>query len=229
MLSKIPSRILFIVCLIVFARPVFGQRAPSQTDINGYVGLHRAAHRGDIDAITKLVAQGADLESRDRAGRTPLHIAAFTSNYEAFRTLAKSGADLNALENDAYDVITISAVANDKKMVDLALSLGASPGNVTSPYQGTALIAASHLGHHDVVKILVVAGAPLDHVNNLGWTALIESVILGNGGPNHIECVRILIEGGADTEIADRQNITPLEHARSRGYAEMVELLKIAN
>ena len=39
-------------------------------------------------------------------------------------------------------------------------------------------------------------GASLDHVNNLGWTALIESIMLGDGGPRHTETVRALVEAG---------------------------------
>ena len=87
------------------------------------------------------------------------------------------------------------------------------------------MIAAAHLGHHKVVKRLVKSGAPLDHINNLGWTALIEAVVLGDGGPDHTECVRILVEAGANARIADHQNVTPLQHAISRGYTEMVRIL----
>lgn len=47
-----------------------------------------------------------------------------------------------------------------------------------------ALIAAAHLGHVEVVKALIAGKAPLDRVNNLNWTALIESIVLGDGGPN---------------------------------------------
>ena len=205
--------------------PASAQTPPSKRDIARYRGLHDAAHRGDVAAIRRLAAQGANLEARDRAGRTPLHVAAFASQDDAVRALAQAGADPNALEHQAYDVVTIAAVANDLEMVDLALSLGASARNVTSPYDGTALIAAAHLGLHTVVTRLIAGGAPVDHVNNLGWTALIEAVVLGDGGPDHIETVKALVEAGADTSIADRQGVTPLEHARARGFSEMVRIL----
>ena len=51
------------------------------------------------------------------------------------------------------------------------LANGASAKLVTSRYDGTELIAAAHLGHDGVVCQLIAAGAPLDHVNNLHWTA----------------------------------------------------------
>ncbi|MFQ5578637.1 MAG: ankyrin repeat domain-containing protein, partial [Anaerolineae bacterium] len=124
------------------------------------------------------------------------------------------------------DIVTIAAVADDLEMVDLALALGADAGNVTSPYDGTALIAASHLGHHEVVKRLIAGGAPLDHINNLGWTALIEAVVLGNGGPDHVQTARALVDAGAGKTIADREGVTPLEHARARGYSGLVAVLE---
>ena len=113
-------------------------------------------------------------------------------------------------------------------MVRVATSVGGNPANVTSIYDGTALIAASHLGHGEVVRALIEAKAPLDHINNLGWTALLEVVILGDGGPRHLDTARALVEAGADGTIADRQGQTPLDHARLRGYADMTALLEAA-
>ena len=110
----------------------------------------------------------------------------------------------------------------------VALALGASATNVTSRYDGTALIAAAHLGHADIVRVLIRAGAPLDHVNNLGWTALIESIVLGDGGPRHVATLRALVEAGANVNLADRSGATPLALARGRGYREMVAILERA-
>ena len=133
---------------------------------------------------------------------------------------------MNALENRVYDVLTIAAVADDPEMVSLALRLGNKPDLITSVYDGTALIAAAHLGHHEVVARLVGGGAPLDHVNNLVWTALMEAVVLGDGGPDHIKTVKILVDAGADKTIPDRDGLTPLDHTTSRGYEEIVEHLR---
>lgn len=220
--------LLVVACCVITISSTEAQVAPSSSDIESYRGLHRAAHEGDAVAIQKLAREGADLEGKDRAGRTPLHVAVFASKQDAVRALVDAGADPNALEDSAYDVVTIAAVADDLYMLDLCLRLGANPGNITSPYDGTALIAASHLGHDDVVKRLIEGGAPLDHVNNLNWTALIEAVVLGDGGPDHIETVRALIEAGADQTITDREGVSPLEHAKARGFEEMVTIIGAA-
>lgn len=201
------------------------QVAPSATEVAAYGGLHLAAHEGDLETIREM-APGADLEARDGRGRTPLHVAAFASQDDALRALAEAGADMNALEFQAYDVVTIAAVADDPDLMSLAIELGNDPGLITSPYDGTALIAAAHLGHDEVVRRLIAAGAPLDHVNNLGWTALIEAVILGDGGPRHQRVVRALIDAGADRELTDRQGRTPLQMAEAAGYAAIAQMLR---
>ena len=211
--------------LLALSGVASAQVAPTPGDIAGYSGLHAAAHAGDAEQIAALAATGADLEARDRAGRTPAHVAAFASNDDALRALAAAGADLNALEGQAYDVLTIAAVANDPTLVALALELGNRADLITSPYEGTALIAAAHLGHHEVVRLLAEGGAPLDHVNNLGWTALMEAVVLGDGGPDHVATVQVLLAAGADPTIPDRDGVTPLAHAEARGFGQIAALL----
>lgn len=220
------STCLLILALLFWAGDVAAQNAPSAADIAHYDGLHAAAHEGDLTRLDALLNAGADPELRDRSDRTPLHVAAFASHDAAVARLVAAGANLNALDAQAYDIVTITAVANDKPLLDLALELGASAGNLTSPYDGTALIAAAHLGHADVVRSLIAASAPLDHVNNLGWTALIEAVILGDGGPDHVATVAALVVAGADTRLTDRQGIGALQHARGRGYREIIAILE---
>ena len=215
-----------LISILTTYEVAIAQTPPSAVEISAYNGLHAAAWTGSASEIMMLAKRGADPNAIDTSGRTPLHVAAFASNDEAARALVEVGADPNLLENGRYDIITIAAVANDVGMVRLAIGLGGNVGNVTSIYDGTALIAAAHLGHVDVVKALIDAGAPLDHVNNLGWTALMEAVVLGDGGERHRETVRALVEAGADRSITDRQGITPLEHARSRGYSQIVSILQ---
>jgi ankyrin repeat protein len=223
-----PCRIV-LAAIVLASGPVgtsSAQVAPSAAEIAEYRGLHAAAQRGDVREIARLAAAHAQLNARDGLGRTPLHVAAHGGHREAMRALARAGADPRALDSQRYDAITIAAVRDDLATMLVAIEIGGDPRAVTSPYLGTALIAAAHLGHDDVVKALIDAGAPLDHVNNLGWTALIEAVILGDGGPRHVKTVAHLVRAGARRDIADRAGVTPIEHARRRAYAEMVALLK---
>lgn len=204
------------------------QVAPSASDIAAYAGLLAAAASGDARRVEAVLAAGADPNVRDGRGRTPLHVAAHVHAPQLLPILARSGADPNALDHDRYDIVTIAAVANDMATLGAALAVGCSARNVTSPYDGTALIAAAHLGHAEVVRRLIAAGAPLDHVNNLGWTALIESIVLGDGGPRHLATLRALVDAGADVNLPDRTGRTPLALARERSYAQMAAVLRHA-
>ena len=206
----------------------FAQVAPTAAEAARYQGLHGAAQAGDVARIAVLAASGADLNARDDHGRTPLHVATFAKQRGAIEALVKAGAKPDLLESDRYDAVTIASVANDEETLRLVLSLGASAKQVTSRYDGTALIAAAHLGHAGVVRQLIAAGAPLDHVNNLHWTAAIESIVLGDGGPRHQATLKALIAAGANLQVTDREGRTPLQLAQARGYGEMVKLLEAA-
>ncbi len=222
-------RAAFLVLLfLVFAGVAAAQVPPGLDELRGYQGLHGAAARGDVAEIERRIAAGEDREAVDARKRTPLHVAAFQKKADAARALLRLGADPNRLEADRYDIITIAAVANDVEMLKIAIDGGCNPRAMTSPYDGTALIAAAHLGHVEVVRMLIAAGAPLDHVNNLGWTAMIEAIVLGDGGRNHTAILAALVAAGANAAVRDRNGVLPVDLARSRGYAEMVNILTAA-
>lgn len=217
---------LFVV--LSFAGAARAQTPPSPADLQRYTGLHAAAATGNIADISRLVSAGRNINAHDSNLRTPLHVAVFTHQYDAARALLRLGADPNALDAQKYDIVTIASVDNDVPMLKIALEGGCKAGNITSPYDGTALIAAAHLGHAEVVRTLIAARAPLDHVNNLHWTALIESIVLGNGGKNHTDTLDALVKAGANVNLADGNGATPLTLAKGRGYTEMIAILEKA-
>jgi ankyrin repeat protein len=204
------------------------QTPPSERELRIYAGLHDAAARGDAAEIEQLIGQGEKPNIQDANSRTPLHVAAFLRRHEAARTLLRLGANPNALDAQHYDIATIAAVNNDLEMLKIALAAGGDARAVTGPYHDTALIAAAHRGHVDIVRTLIVAKAPLNHVNDLGQTALLEAVVLGNGGRNHTATVEALVEAGADVTLPDRHGTTALQHARTRGYSQIARILEMA-
>jgi ankyrin repeat protein len=216
---------LTVVLLASDAGQSIAQVAPTGAELAAYTGLHAAAAQGDVALIKQLVAAGANVNATDAYRRTPMHVAAYQSHDEAVLALAEAGGDANLLEADRYDIITIAAVADDAEMVRTAVKAGGKATNITSIYDGTALIAAAHEGNWESIGVLIEAGAPLDHVNNLGWTAMIEAVVLGDGGERHQKSLKLLIDAGADKTIADRSGKTPLDLARERGYEAMVQML----
>jgi uncharacterized protein len=189
--------------------------------------LIEAASRGDAAAVDRLVKAGADIRERDRRGRTALLAATHADAVEAARVLIAAGADVNA-KDDIDDSPYLYAAAEGRlAILKLTLAAGADLAS-TNRYGGTGLIPAAHHGHVEVVRTLLATRIAVDHVNRLGWTALLEAVILGDGGPRHAEIVRLLLQGGANPSLPDRDGRTPLAHARAAGQATVVKALEAA-
>jgi len=202
------------------------QSPPTEHELQVYAGLHAAAASGDVAEIERLIADGERPNIQDSHSRTPLIVATYRRQHQAAQALLRLGANPNARDSDRFDMLTIAVTQNDMEMFKIALAGGADPRAVTGPYDGTALISAAHLGHVEMVKSLIDAKAPLDRINALGWTALITAVVLGNGDKNYLDTVEALVKAGADAQIKDRAGLTALDHARARGYTEIVKILE---
>ena len=112
----------------------------------------------------------------------------------------------------------------------LEVLLPADPDlTIRNRFGGISVIPASERGHVDYVRRVVRTGIDVNHVNDLGWTALLEAVILGDGSQRRTsEIVRILLAAGADPSIADRDGITALRHAERRGHTAIIDVLEDA-
>jgi ankyrin repeat protein len=191
-------------------------------------GLHDAAANNDAAAIAKSLSAGVKVDARDAQGRTALLVAAHANSIDAARVLIASGADVNAKDQIADTPYLYAGAEGRIEILKMTLGAGANLKD-TNRYGGTALIPAAHHGHPDAVRILLEAGVAPDHINKLGWTALLEAILLGDGGPVHTEIVKLLVDGGADVNIADKDGVTPLTHAKRRDYAAIAEILRAAH
>jgi uncharacterized protein len=155
--------------------------------------------------------------------------AAYANDVAEAERLIEAGADVNAKDEtvqSAY-LIATSEVGDDPRLLELTLAHGADVTSLDS-YDGTGLIRAADRGYATIVARLLETDVDIDHVNRLGWTALLEAIILGGGDAAHVEIVRLLVEAGADVNLADGQGVTPLGHAEQSGYEEMAEILRTA-
>ena len=188
--------------------------------------LVEAALRGDRAAVERLLGAGADVNARDAGGRNAVLAATQGAHTEIARLLIERGADVNA-QDDIQDSAFLLAGARGLTEI-VRLALPHADFKRTNRYGGTALIPACHYGHVETVRVLLGSAMAVDHVNRLGWTALLEAVILGDGGPAHTEIVRLLIARGAKLDLADRDGVTPLQHAERRGQTAVARLLRSA-
>lgn len=187
--------------------------------------LLAAVERGDLPGVVAVLTAGADPNTADARGRTAVTVAAFSGHAEIVRELVDLGADVDRQDEERFNAVLATGVTGDVGVLREVLR-GGPDLKIRNKFGGIALIPASERGHVDLVReLLETTEIDVDHVNDHGWTALLEAVVLADGGPQHVEVVRLLVTHGADRTLADRDGVTALEHARARGYAEMVDLL----
>ncbi len=183
-----------------------------------------AAEDNDIDAIRRLLKEGAGVRARDPQGRTALMAATYRNHVEVAKLLIQAGSDVNA--QDAIQNSPLLLAGASGYLDVLRMTLAADPDfTIYNRYGGTALIPACERGHVEVVKELLKTKIDVNHVNRLGWTALLEAIILGDGGPAHQTIVGLLVTAGADLHLADGDGVTPLRHARQNGYSVIADIL----
>jgi ankyrin repeat protein len=189
--------------------------------------LLTAAARGNAAAAAAALTAGAMIDARDGQQRTALLLAVQRGDDALALSLIGQGADINA-EAANHDTPWLLAGALGRTGILAAmLETGRVDYTRRNRYGGNALIPACERGHVEAVRLLLDRSkVEVNHINNLGWTALLEAVILSDGGPRHIEIVRLLLDAGADPSIADRDGVTPLEHARDRRYDAIAALIK---
>jgi DNA-binding beta-propeller fold protein YncE len=191
--------------------------------------LIEAAGRGDGGAVERLLREGAGVHAADGRGVTALIAAAYGNHLEAARLLIAAGADVNRKDVTQQSAFLIPTADGGLELLRLTIAAGADV-RARDSYNGTGLIRAADRGHHEIIRELLRTELreEVDHVNRLGWTALLEAIILGDGGARHAACVRLLLDAGASPNLADGQRVTPLAHARRKGYAEIAGLLEAA-
>ena len=116
-------------------------------------------------------------------GRTALMAATYANQPAAVDLLLRAGADVDLQDDMLNNPFLYSGAEGLMEILKLTHRAGADP-TIRNRYGGVAIIPASEKGHLDAVRYLLEeTDVDVNHINDLGWTALLEAVILTDGGP----------------------------------------------
>lgn len=187
--------------------------------------LFSAAEAKDTEGLVKLLQEGADVQAQDQSGRTALMIATYNHDAASAQKLIEAGADVNLQDNMLNSPFLYAGAEGYLDILKMTIQAGADP-SITNRYGGTALIPASEHGYVDVVQeLLTNTSVEVNHVNKLGWTALLEAIILNDGNERQQKTIELLISHGADVNLADGDGVSPLSHAKNKGFKEIEQIL----
>lgn len=200
--------------------PTPEQMSPAEATVQLWSGISA----GDPRAVRSAIELGADTESRNAQAQTPLILVTKANQIELARVLLEGGADPDAADAIQDSAFLYAGAEGLDEILALTIAHGAAVTS-TNRFGGTALIPASEHAHVETVRILLDAGTPVDHINDLGWTAMHEAIVLGNGSDRHVEVVRMLLAAGANPYLADEQGVLPRELAAKRGLHSIVDVI----
>uniref|UniRef100_UPI00403F1DA6 ankyrin repeat domain-containing protein n=1 Tax=Paenibacillus sp. FSL W8-0187 TaxID=2921710 RepID=UPI00403F1DA6 len=183
------------------------------------------AEQGNTEQVRQLLQSGANINATDEQGRTAVMAATYHNHVGTVEALIQAGADINIRDKQLNNVFLYAGAEGMMEILRLAIEADADV-TLTNRFGGTALIPASDRGHVEIVQeLLTRTDIDVNHINNLNWTALLEAVILGDGSEHYQRIVKLLLEHGADAGLPDGNGVTPLQHARERGYQEIERIL----
>ena len=186
--------------------------------------LMQETEKGNIEKVKELLDKGADVNVQDEKGRTPLMSATQQNNIPLAKALIEAGSDVNQRDNMMLTP-WICAAANGFYEI---LELGASHADVklANRFGGTALLPSSEKGFLKAVDVAIKAGVPVNHINDLGWTALQEAVVLGDGGSLYRLILKMLMNHGADPTTLDHDDKTAVDWAKEYNQKDVVAILE---
>ncbi|HDX9710993.1 MULTISPECIES: ankyrin repeat domain-containing protein [Bacillus] len=218
-----------MICCVIFLQGCSQEQEVKKEMINMETALLAATEKNETNTVISLLKQGANINATDSQGRTPLMIATYKNDVKTAKALIEAGADVNIQDDMKNNPFLYAGAEGYLDILKLTIDAGADP-TITNRYGGTALIPASEHGYIDVIKeLLTQTNIDVNHVNNLGWTALMEAIVLSNGNETQQQVIRLLIEHGADVNIPDNDGVTPLEHARAHHFEEIEKILLEGN
>lgn len=217
------KKLLLLVGIIFFLQGCLAMNGGEDETMNKH--LFEAVETKDLDAVRGLLKESIDINAQDEQGRTAIMIATYANDAAMVKLLVDAGANVDIQDDMLNNPFLYAGAEGYMEILKLLIAAGADP-TITNRYGGVAIIPASEHGYVEIVEeLLTNTKTDVNHVNNLGWTALLEAIILNDGSEKQQQTIRVLIEHGADVNIADKDGVTPLAHAREKGFKEIEAIL----
>lgn len=197
---------------------------PMAREPDGTTPLHYAAHYADIRLITTLLKAKADPNAVNNFGSKPLAEAATTGNAEAIKLLLKAGAEVEAKNPEGQTALMVVARTGKVDAAQLLIKAGADVNAREGWAEQTALMWAAAHQQPEMIRLLLKSGAKVDArgeirewarrvtseprpkgMNRGGFTPLLYAAREGC-----IPCAKELLDGGADIDLPDPDQTTPL-------------------
>lgn len=195
------------------------------TDVNIINPLLHAAEQGALQALKQALSPGVNINATNQMGRSAIILASLHQHYDCVAWLIEQGADINQQDNICLNPFLISCLTNDVQLLRLVLPAGPDLTRLTR-FGGVGLTPACEKGHLEVVReLLSRTDINVNHTNFVGWTPLLEAIVLNDGGERQQQIIALLLDHGADPNMTDKYGKTPLTLAKERGFGEIAARL----
>lgn len=192
---------------------------------NNSIRFLMAAGLGDIGQMQQALSRGADINVSDRGRRNAVLLASINQHYDGVAWLIDNGADINQQDDICINPFLHSCLTNDLTLLRLLLPAGPDLTRLTR-FGGVGLTPACEKGHLEVVRELLTCTAiNVNHTNFVGWTPLLEAIVLNDGGERQQQIIALLLAHGANPHMTDKYGKTPLALAKERGFDAIARLL----
>lgn len=182
-------------------------------------GFVKCAGDGDIENVKLFIAEGMEINAKNKYGETPLMAAAVSSHTNIVKILLEKGAEPNTKDNDGSTALILSAMWDSPEIIKLIVAQGADV-NVSNNFGKTALMLAAEYGQTENVNDLLRGNAKVNVIDNHGNTPLWFAL----GAEGNIQAVKLLVENGANVKTKNKDQSVPMVRA-VRATPETVKYL----
>lgn len=187
-----------------------------------------AAKIGDITSLKSYLASGISINTTNRSLQSALLMAAMHQQYETLQFLIENHADIDQQDETCLNPFLYGCLNNDLTLVRIMIKAGADLTRLTR-FGGVGLTPAAEKGYVEIVReLLETTHINVNHTNFVGWTPLLEAIILNDGGATQQTIISLLLQHGANPNMTDKYGKSARELATEKGYLEIVALLNKA-